>query len=166
MWLRIRTILLRPQTIVVLALLFLVADALLAIFSPASAAADPDGLHPTTLPGTETLLEAPHDDDDWLLPAKTYAGNRYTGLVQIDKANVGTLRMAWETSLADDGEQEAAPLIWRLWDWQTIPGPGQPGHETWPGESWRHGGGAVWSGLALDQANDGTICAPKTLVFR
>jgi glucose dehydrogenase len=86
----------RLQTIVVLALLFLVADALLAIFSPASAAADPDSLHPTTLPGTETLLEAPHDDDDWLLPAKTYAGNRYTGLVQIDKANVGTLRMAWK----------------------------------------------------------------------
>jgi hypothetical protein len=28
------------------------------------------------------------------------------------------------------------------------------------------GGGAVWSGLALDQANDGTTCAPKTLVFR
>jgi alcohol dehydrogenase (cytochrome c) len=22
----------------------------------------------------------------------------------------------------------------RLWDWQTIPGPGEPGHDTWPGE--------------------------------
>jgi hypothetical protein len=28
----------------------------------------------------------------------------------------------------------------RLWDWQTIPGPGQPGHATWPGDSWKHGG--------------------------
>jgi hypothetical protein len=48
----IRTALLRPQTIVVLALLFLVTDALLSMFSPAS------------FPGTETLLEAPHDDDE------------------------------------------------------------------------------------------------------
>jgi alcohol dehydrogenase (cytochrome c) len=279
MWPFIRTALLRPQAIVVLALLFLVADALLAIFSPASAAGHPDRLHTASFPHTETLLEAPHDADDWLLPAKTYAGNRYTGLTQIDKANVGTLRIAWETALADDGEQEAAPLIWngtmylstphdgvlaldasngklrwqtpynpkyvllyavnrgvgladgnvfiatqdcrvialdattgaarwnvqgcrdttnsfysmaayvyknqlilgtgggddgnrglvsafstkdgrRLWDWQTIPGPGQPGHETWPGDSWRHGGGAVWSGLALDQANDTLFVAP------
>jgi alcohol dehydrogenase (cytochrome c) len=58
------------------------------------------------------LLEAPHDDDDWLLPAKTYAGNRYTGLTQIDKFNVVKLRMARKTNIADDGEQEAAPLIW------------------------------------------------------
>ena len=45
-------------------------------------------------------------------------------------------------------------------DNETIPGPGEPGHETWPGESWRHGGGAVWSGLALDQANDTLFVAP------
>lgn len=38
MWRRIRTALLSPQAIVVLALLFLVTDALLAIFSPAGAA--------------------------------------------------------------------------------------------------------------------------------
>ena len=87
-------------------------DALLAAFSPARAAAHPDSLHPADFPDEETLLEARHDDDDWVLPAKTYAGNRYTRLTQIDKANVGTLRAAWETVLADDGEQEAAPLIW------------------------------------------------------
>jgi hypothetical protein len=38
MWHRIRTALLSPQAIAALALLFLVTDALLAIFSPASAA--------------------------------------------------------------------------------------------------------------------------------
>jgi PQQ-dependent dehydrogenase (methanol/ethanol family) len=31
-----------------------------------------------------------------------------------------------------------------LWRFDTIPGPGQPGHETWPGESWKTGGGATW----------------------
>jgi len=30
---------------------------------------------------------------------------------------------------------------WRFW---TIPGPGESGHETWSGDSWRHGGGATW----------------------
>src|SRR5277367_3068544 len=48
----------------------------------------------------------------------------------------------------------------RRWDWQTIPGPGQPGHETWPGDSWKHGGGAVWSGIAVDQATDTLFVAP------
>ena len=30
------------------------------------------------------------------------------------------------------------------WRFYTIPGPGEPGHETWGGESWRHGGGSIW----------------------
>jgi alcohol dehydrogenase (cytochrome c) len=226
-----------------------------------------------------TLLSAGQDDANWILPAKTYAGNRFTALTQIDKSNVGSLAQAWRTSIADDGQQEAAPIIWngrmylstphdgvlaldarngkllwqapynpkyvllyavnrgvglangkvfiatqdcrvialdaasgrsvwnvqgcrdtsnsfysmaayvykkqvivgtgggdngaiglvsafslkdgkRLWDWQTIPGPGQPGHNTWPGDSWKHGGGAVWSGMALDQSTDTLFVAP------
>ena len=31
-----------------------------------------------------------------------------------------------------------------LWRFDTIPGPGQPGHETWPGDSWKTGSGATW----------------------
>jgi alcohol dehydrogenase (cytochrome c) len=31
------------------------------------------------------------------------------------------------------------------WRFYTIPGPGEPGHETWPADdSWRHGGASVW----------------------
>src|SRR5215471_6114197 len=32
------------------------------------------------------------------------------------------------------------------WRCYTIPGPGEPGHETWPGnsDSWQHGGASVW----------------------
>ena len=48
----------------------------------------------------------------------------------------------------------------RLWDWRSIPAPGEPGHETWPGDSWKHGGGAVWSGLAIDQDTDTLYVAP------
>lgn len=31
-----------------------------------------------------------------------------------------------------------------LWKTYTIPGPGEPGNETWPGETWKYGGGSVW----------------------
>ena len=247
-------------------------------FAAATAAERADAAGASS-PGSETLLSAQHDDANWILPAKTYSGNRYTSLSQIDKTNVGSLGMAWRTDIADDGEQEAAPIVWngvmylstphdgvlaldagtgkllwqtpynpayvllfaanrgvglaggkvfiatqdcrvialdaatgkslwnvqgcrdtsnswysmaayvyknqiivgtgggdngniglvsafrvengkRLWDWQTIPGPGQPGHETWPGDSWKHGGGAVWSGVAVDQVTDTLFVAP------
>ena len=36
----------------------------------------------------------------------------YIDLSQIDKTNVGSLGVAWRTDLADDGEQEAAPIVW------------------------------------------------------
>jgi alcohol dehydrogenase (cytochrome c) len=30
------------------------------------------------------------------------------------------------------------------WKRHTIPGPGEPGHETWSGDTWQRGGGSVW----------------------
>jgi alcohol dehydrogenase (cytochrome c) len=30
------------------------------------------------------------------------------------------------------------------WRFYTVPGPGEPGHDTWQGEDWRHGGGPAW----------------------
>ena len=38
-----------------------------------------------------------------------------------------------------------------MWRFYAIPGPGEPGYETWPdNEMWRAGGGAVWSPAAVD----------------
>jgi alcohol dehydrogenase (cytochrome c) len=31
-----------------------------------------------------------------------------------------------------------------VWRFHNIPEPGEPGHETWQGDSWKHGGGSVW----------------------
>jgi alcohol dehydrogenase (cytochrome c) len=31
-----------------------------------------------------------------------------------------------------------------LWRTFTIPGPGEPGHETWQGDDWKNGGGSAW----------------------
>src|SRR5579863_1760975 len=228
---------------------------------------------------TSALLQAGTDGADWLVPGKTYAGNRLTTLTQIDPSNVGTLKKAWITAVKDNGEEEASPIVWngtvyvstshdnvlaldgksgalqwafpysppyelqypvnrgvglsngrlylvtqdcrlvaidaatgkqifnvpachdttntwysmaayvykdkvivgtsggdlggsglvsafsardgsRIWDWHTVAQPGQPGHETWPGNSYIHGGAAVWSGLSIDQATDTLYAAP------
>ncbi len=38
------------------------------------------------------------------------------------------------------------------WTFHTIPRPGEPGYETWPGEAWRYIGGANnWAGMSLDR---------------
>jgi alcohol dehydrogenase (cytochrome c) len=37
-----------------------------------------------------------------------------------------------------------------LWRFYTIPGPGEPGNESWSGDSWRRGGAAVWNHAAYD----------------
>ncbi len=245
----------------------------------AQAEASPGGF-----PDAAALGNAASEDDDWILPQKNYANNRYTGLDEITPANVGTLAKAWTTQVADDGEQEAAPIVWhgimyvstshdsvlaldattgalkwqfaytpgyvlayavnrgvgiadgkiflatqdcrvialdassgrksfdvngcptdkgndtqnnwfsmaayvydgkiilgtaggdfgnigrvrafsardghQVWDWQTVAGPGQPGHETWPGNSWRHGGAAVWSGLTIEPSTHTLFIAP------
>jgi alcohol dehydrogenase (cytochrome c) len=31
-----------------------------------------------------------------------------------------------------------------VWRFNTVPGPGEPGHETWSGDSWVHGGAPIW----------------------
>jgi alcohol dehydrogenase (cytochrome c) len=33
----------------------------------------------------------------------------------------------------------------QLWKFNTVPVPGEPGNETWKGDSWRHGGGSIWT---------------------
>jgi len=53
------------------------------------------------------------------------------------------------TSGGDDGvrgflaayDAITGKLLWRFW---TIPGPGEPGSESWPGDMYLHGGGTTW----------------------
>jgi glucose dehydrogenase len=39
-----------------------------------------------------------------------------------------------------------------IWTFYTIPGPGEPGHDTWPkdNDSWKYGGAAIWQTPAVD----------------
>jgi len=38
----------------------------------------------------------------------------------------------------------------RAWRFYTVPGPGEPGNESWPGDSWKTGGGSTWVTGAYD----------------
>ncbi len=40
------------------------------------------------------------------------------------------------------------------WRFYTIPGPGEPGHETWEGDDWQHGGAPVWITGSFDPELD------------
>ncbi len=37
-----------------------------------------------------------------------------------------------------------------VWRFHTIPQPGEPGHETWAGDSWKNGGAAIWNTGSYD----------------
>jgi alcohol dehydrogenase (cytochrome c) len=47
----------------------------------------------------------------------------------------------------DAYDAKTGKQAWRFW---TVPGPGEPGHETWTGDSWKNGGGSTWVTGAYD----------------
>jgi len=47
----------------------------------------------------------------------------------------------------DAYDAKTGKQAWRFW---TIPGPGEPGHESWSGDAWKTGGGATWVTGAYD----------------
>ncbi|HUA58076.1 MAG TPA: PQQ-binding-like beta-propeller repeat protein, partial [Verrucomicrobiae bacterium] len=46
---------------------------------------------------------------------------------------------------------EAGAHLWRFW---TVPGPGEAGHDTWEGDSWKTGSAATWVTGSYDPALD------------
>src|SRR3954467_7708953 len=52
-----------------------------------------------------------HDDGQWVMPAKDYAGTRFSGLTEINTSNVRQLGVAWTFSTGMVAGHEAAPLI-------------------------------------------------------
>ena len=70
----------------------------------------------------------------------------YTGtaapLVVKDKVIVGIAGAEFGVrGFLDAYDADTGKRAWRFW---TVPEPGQPGSETWPGQSWEHGGGPTW----------------------
>jgi alcohol dehydrogenase (cytochrome c) len=243
-----------------------------------AALAAPLSLLAATGPSPEQYLHAAGSNSDWILPAKSYSGNRYVTSAQITPRNVRQLKRIWKFKIDDTAGVETAPIVWkgmvyvtsahdhvyalnaktgklvwefkdnphvlafaanrgvglmdgnvyvatldghlialnartgkkvwdvvaahdtsntfysmapvpyhnaktgkdmlllgasngdwggigyitafnpkdgtRIWEWETVPGPGEPGHDSWSGDSWKRGGAAVWSGVAIDPQTD------------
>ncbi len=49
--------------------------------------------------------------------------------------------------LIDAYDAKSGKRVWRFW---TVPGPGEPGHDTWSGDSWKTGSAATWVTGAFD----------------
>ena len=69
-----------------------------------------------------------------------YDGMVITGFAGADRGTRGRVK-AYD---ADDGRL--------LWTFYAIPGPGEPGHDTWPAhnDAWKYGGASVWQTPAVD----------------
>ena len=51
------------------------------------------------------------EDGQWTMPAKNYASTRFSGLEEINAANVRDLKVAWTFSTGVNRGQEAAPIV-------------------------------------------------------
>ena len=66
---------------------------------------------PAFVPVTDQMLQNP-DPADWLLWRRTLNGWGYSPLDQINRSNVGRLKMVWSRGMGP-GIQEATPLVYR-----------------------------------------------------
>jgi PQQ-dependent dehydrogenase (methanol/ethanol family) len=106
---------------------------------------------------------------------KVFSAGPGNTLVALDEK---TGALVWQTRLADRGNANAPAVyydglvymgvgggesgvrgqfgaydaktgkeVWKFW---TVPGPGEFGHDTWEGDSWKYGGAPVWTHPAID----------------
>jgi PQQ-dependent dehydrogenase (methanol/ethanol family) len=107
---------------------------------------------------------------------KVFAAQRDNSLIALDQR---TGALLWRTPISTTGGFASAPAIYHdglvfmglaggesavrgqfsafdartgreVWTFWTVPGPGEFGHDTWEGESWKHGGAPVWTHPAID----------------
>jgi alcohol dehydrogenase (cytochrome c) len=71
-------------------------------------------------PVTREMLVNP-SPNDWLMYSRTYDAQRYSPLSQINKQNVGQLRLAWTRGMAP-GQTESVPLVYNGVMYAVIPG--------------------------------------------
>ncbi|HLJ14156.1 MAG TPA: PQQ-dependent dehydrogenase, methanol/ethanol family [Bryobacteraceae bacterium] len=90
----------------------------------------------------------------WNVEVAPSTGGAYGGteapLIVKDKVVLGTAAGDYGIrGFVDAYDAETGKRVWRFW---TIPAPGEPGNESWGGDSWKHGGGATWMTGTYDPA--------------
>jgi alcohol dehydrogenase (cytochrome c) len=106
-----------------------------------------------TLDGYLVALDARSGTERWVIQvADNASGHSITAapLVGDDKVLVGISGgEAGIRGFLDAYDAKTGKRLWRFW---TIPAPGEPGGDTWPGDSWKTGGGATWLTGSYDPA--------------
>src|SRR2546426_939384 len=97
-----------------------VAAAIVGIFAAALFAPSLFAQAPQFIPVTDSVLANP-DPADWLMINRTFDQHRFSPLNQINKNNVGQLRMAWSRGLPA-GTQETTPIVYRGIIYMYVPG--------------------------------------------
>ena len=114
----------------------------------------------------DRILNAGKEPQNWLTYSGGVSSQRYSTLNQITPDNVKNLELQWIFQSRSLERYEATPLVVdgvmytvqnpddvlaldtktgkEAWRFYTIPGPGEPGHESWKDDSWQHGGASVW----------------------
>lgn len=114
-----------------------------------------DTVYVTTLDAHLIALDAATGRKKWeIQAADSREGYTMTGapLALKDKVVAGVAGGEFGTRgfiaafSADDGK-----LVWKF---NTVPGPGEFGHDTWKGESWKRGGAPAWTTGAYDSKLD------------
>jgi alcohol dehydrogenase (cytochrome c) len=104
-----------------------------------------DTLFMGTIDGHLVAVDAKNGHSIWDVPlGRPEAGYALTHapLIIKDKVIVGTA--GGEYGIRGFLAAYDAKTGKEAWRFNTIPGPGEPGHDTWGGDSWTHGGGSVW----------------------
>jgi alcohol dehydrogenase (cytochrome c) len=104
-----------------------------------------DTLFMGTIDGHLVAVDARNGRPLWdAAVAKPEAGYAFTHapLIVKDKVIVGTA--GGEYGIRGFLAAFDAKTGKELWRFYTIPGPGEAGHESWSGDSWKRGGGSVW----------------------
>jgi alcohol dehydrogenase (cytochrome c) len=112
-----------------------------------------DKVYLATLDAFAVALDAKTGDVSWEKPVEDYKLGYYMTLAPlVAEGNVMVGVSGGELGIRGFVTALDARTGETKWKTFTVPGPGEPGHETWSGESWRTGGAPVWITGSYDPA--------------
>ena len=102
-------------------------------------------LFKVNMQATLVALDATTGDVVWEVESADYRkgySNTVAPLVVNGMVVIGIAGAEFGTrDFLDAYDAETGERRWRFW---TVPGPGEPGNETWGGDSWKRGGASTW----------------------
>ncbi len=112
-------------------------------------------LYMGTLDAKLVALDAKSGNERWKVPVGDPAkGESITAAPLVVKNMVITGIAGGEMGIRGFLAAYDAQTGKELWKRHSIPGPGEPGHDSWQGDSWKHGGSPTWMTGSYDPELD------------